>query len=240
MKKLNILLVDDDKDFAESFYEVLELHGHNVEFVYNGEEAMNKFRQKEYDITFMDVKLPGKNGVESFLEIRKLKPDAKVVMMTGYSVEQLLDQAVENGAWAVLHKPLNMKKIFDMIQKIKSAGILIVDDDVDFLESLKNVLKEKGFNVFEAHNGKEAIEKMSENNIQILILDLRLPVLDGLEVYTELKKAGHNVPTIIVTAYAREEKTTIDTFKSFAITGVLNKPFDPQSLLNLLEDVLNK
>ena len=237
MKKLNILIVDDDRDFAESLAEVLELRGHNVELVFNGEEAINKFLSNIYDITFMDVKLPGKNGVESYIEIRNIRPEAKVVMMTGYSVEQLLDQAVENGAWAVLHKPLNMVTIFDMVEKIKPDGILIVDDDVDFVESIKGVLKNKGYNVYKAHNGKEAIERVRENNIQIMILDLRLPILNGLEVYLELKKIGHKVPTIIVTAYGGEEMHMINALRSLTITGILNKPFDPQTLLDLLSDI---
>ena len=238
MKHLNILIVDDDRDFAESMAEVLVLKGHNVELAFNGEEAMGKFRENSYDITFMDVKLPGINGVESYIEIRKIKPEAKVVMMTGYSVEQLLDQAVENGAWAVLHKPLNMITTFEMLEKIEPNGILIVDDDLDFLESIKGVLKGKDYHIFEAHNGKEAIECMLENHIQFLILDLRLPILNGLEVYLELKKTGHNVPTIIVTAYGKEETQMTETLRSLAVTGILNKPFDPQSLLNLLEDIV--
>lgn len=235
-KQFNILIVDDDRDFAESMAEVLKVKGHNVELVFDGEEAMNKFLERNYDITFMDVKLPGMNGVESYIEIRKIKPEAKVVMMTGYSVPQLLEQAIENGAWAVLHKPFNMSTIFDMLDKIGRNGILIVDDDKDFLESIIGVLKGKGYYVIEAHDGKEAVEKVLGNDFQFLVLDLRLPILNGLEVYLELKKTGHNVPTIIVTAYANEERQMTETVRSLSITGILNKPFDPQSLLNLLGD----
>ncbi|MFH1194850.1 MAG: response regulator [bacterium] len=238
MKKLNILIVDDDRDFAESLAEVLELRGHDVDLVFDGEEAINKFLGKVYDITFMDVKLPGKNGVESYIEIRNIRPEAKVVMMTGYSVEQLLDQAVENGAWAILHKPLNMVTIFDMVDKIKPDGILIVDDDVDFVESIKSVLKTQGYNVYKAHNGQEAIQRVRENNIQFMILDLRLPILNGLEVYLELKKTGHKIPTIIATAFATEEKQMINDLQSLTITGILNKPFNPQTLLDLLSDLI--
>ena len=84
----------------------------------------------------VDVKLPGKNGVESFLEIRKFKPESKVVMMTGYSVNQLLDEAVDNGAWGVLHKPFNMELMFEMLGKIKPRGILIADDDPAFVNTI--------------------------------------------------------------------------------------------------------
>ncbi|MCP4936069.1 MAG: response regulator, partial [bacterium] len=90
MKRIKILVVDDDRDFAESLVFVLEGRGYEVEVAHTGEAAIRKFQNNDFDIAFMDVKLPGKNGVESYMEIRKFKSDAKVVMMTGYSVEQLL------------------------------------------------------------------------------------------------------------------------------------------------------
>ena len=68
----------------------------------------------------MDLKLPGKNGVESFLEICQTKPNIKIIIMTGYSVENLLNKAFQNGVYAILHKPLNMDNLLNMIRKAGS------------------------------------------------------------------------------------------------------------------------
>jgi DNA-binding NtrC family response regulator len=119
MKELDILVVDDDRDFAESMAEALELQGHAVQLASNGEGAVGKLRERDFDVIFMDVKLPAMNGVESFLKIHKLKPQTKVAMMTGFSVDQLLEQAVENGAWAVFHKPIDMEQVLEMLRKIQ-------------------------------------------------------------------------------------------------------------------------
>ena len=120
MKKgLRIFVVDDDRDFAEGLADIFELNGHECELAFNGEEAVEKCKEKDFDIAFMDVKLPGKDGVESFFEIRKTRPHAKIVMMTGYSVEKLLDDALNNGAWGILHKPLDMDKVLEMIAQIR-------------------------------------------------------------------------------------------------------------------------
>ncbi len=105
MKKLMILVVDDDHDGADGLSEALEFYGHDVTTVYSGEDAVEAFRKVSFDVTFMDVMMLGLNGVESFLEIRKIKPDAKVFMMTGYSARELLDEAVGHGAAGVFHKP---------------------------------------------------------------------------------------------------------------------------------------
>ncbi len=235
MKRIKILVVDDDRDFAESLVFVLEGRGYEVEVAHTGEAAIRKFQNNDFDIAFMDVKLPGKNGVESYMEIRKFKSDAKVVMMTGYSVEQLLDQAVENGAWDVLHKPLDMEKILSMIEKIQPHGILIADDNPDFVMSIQELLTSKGYSVFVATNGRQAVERILSNGIDVLIMDLRMPVLNGLETYQELKKAGRAVPTIIVTAFADEETGTVERLQALSVSGVLRKPFDPRELLRAIE-----
>ncbi len=105
MDPLRIFIVDDDVDLAEALAEVIEAEGYYVECAHTGGEAAARFRENDFDIAFMDVKLPDMNGVESLFEIRRLKPDAKVMMMTGYSVELLLQQAAEGGAFGVLQKP---------------------------------------------------------------------------------------------------------------------------------------
>lgn len=121
MKKLRVSVVEDDKDLAESFSLMLESCGHEVKIAYSGEEAIKQFRERDFDIAFMDLKLPGMNGVESFMEIRKSKPCARVVMMSGYSMDPLLDKAVRNGVLAVLKKPVDPKEILAMLENIETA-----------------------------------------------------------------------------------------------------------------------
>ncbi|MCP4544584.1 MAG: response regulator [Chloroflexi bacterium] len=235
MNSLRVFIVDDNIDFAESLALLLEGRGCEVELALSGEEAIEKFHQHDFDITFMDIKLPGKNGVESFMEIRKLNPSARVVMMTGYSVEQLLEQAVEQGAWRILNKPIDVHRVLDMLEEIKPDGILVVDDDPDFIESVKILLENKGYTVFVAGNGQDAIERIYSQRIDILILDLRMPILNGLETYLELKQNHHVIPTIIVTAYADEESDVIAKLRSMSVSAILRKPFDPRELLNMLK-----
>ena len=235
MSPLKIFIVDDNQDFAESLADLLELDGHEVELAFDGETAIENFRNQNYDITFMDVKLPGLNGVESFFEIRKINPQARVVMMTGYSVEQLISQAVENGALGVLSKPIGMSQILEQLEKIKPNGIiLLADDDQDFLCSLKDILTAHNYRVLIARTGPEAVNRILTNNIDVLILDLKLPLLSGLEVYLTLKEYGLMIPTIIVTGYPLEEADNIDKLRSMSISGCFIKPFAPQALLDTI------
>ena len=113
MIQLDILVVDDDTDGADNLSEALKLCGHNVTTVYCGEDAVDAFRQGAFDVTFMDVMMLGLNGVEAFLEIQKIKPNAKVYMMTGCTARDLLQEAVGHGAAGVLQKPIALENALD-------------------------------------------------------------------------------------------------------------------------------
>jgi two-component system response regulator HydG len=226
-----ILIVDDDRDLAESLADVLEARGYDVELASSGEEAVERFRHRDFDIVFTDVKLPGMNGVESLFAFRRIKPDAKVVMMTGFSVEQLLTQAVENGALAVLHKPFAMRDILAVLERIKPAGIVVIaDDDPDFVDSMAPVLRSAGYRVLVARDGSDAVARVAAGGIDLLILDLGLPVISGLDVYRRLEALGKRVPTIVVTGRAHEDCLGGDALRAVA-EGFLVKPFDPAHLL---------
>ena len=230
-----ILIIEDDADHAESIADVLNAHGYQVELALTGEQGIAKFRDEDFDVTLMDVKLPGMNGVETFFQFRKMRPDAKVIMMTGFSVEHLIAQAVDNGAIGVLYKPFAIIELLTMLERVKPRGlVLVADDDPDFPASIEPILKRHGYSVCIAGTGQEALDKGRAKDIDCLILDLRLPILSGLEVYVRLREAGQEIPTILVTAYADEENRTLQQLRPYT-DGLLIKPFDPAVLLRAIE-----
>ena len=117
-----VLIVEDDPDFAESLMIALGVRNCHVDVARTGEEAIRKFRNLCYDIAFMDIKLPGKNGVESLAEIRDFCPTAKVVMMTGFTEASLLDKARQAGAIDILRKPFRLKEMFSYIDHIENSS----------------------------------------------------------------------------------------------------------------------
>lgn len=236
MKSLDILVVDDDADLAEAIAEALEMAGHNPTVAGSGTEAIEKYCDHAFDMTFMDVKLPDINGVETFLTIRKMDPTARVVMMTGYRIEQLLAQATENGAIKVLHKPFAMDEILSSLRDIVPVGlVLVADDDPDFAAGATALLAEYGYDALVARTGDEAVESVLKSKPDVLLLDLQLPVMHGLDVYLELKRRDMCVPTIIVTGFPKDEIDAIDALRSLEITGCLFKPFEPEALLQAIQ-----
>jgi DNA-binding response OmpR family regulator len=236
MKPLKVFIVDDDPDLAEGLAITLEIEGLEVAFASSGEEAVRKFREQDFDVTLMDVRMPGMNGIESFMELRKIKPDARVIMMTAYSVEDLMRQAVQEGALGVLHKPIDGNVLLKAVVDAKPAGlVLVADDDPDFVEGLELTLTKAGYSVCVARNGQEAVDKALDQDFNVLLLDVRLPVLSGLDVYTELKERGRDLPTIIVTGYEAEESESIAKLLRMSAKGCLVKPFATADLLAAVE-----
>jgi DNA-binding response OmpR family regulator len=237
-KSLKILVVDDDSDAADSLAELFELEDHEVTVAYSGEEAISAYRDTNFDVAFMDIMMPGKNGVESFLEIRKLNPQAQVYMMTGYSVEQLVQQAIDNGAMGVLGKPVQPQKVLSMLEEVHPAGIvLIAEDDPDLGPQLQEIISENGFECTLVKDGKQALTIASQTKIDVLILDLNLPVIDGIEVFTNLQRQSQAVPTIIITGHAAAHADSLESIRDMSVTGVLHKPFDPSMLLSKLDEL---
>jgi two-component system, NtrC family, response regulator HydG len=97
--------------------EVFAMDDHRVIVAYNGQQAIEAFSLNQVDIGFFDVMMPGKNGVDSFIEIKRSHPDAKVYFMTGYSADDLLKKAIDNGAMGVFGKPVDLPKILDAIDR---------------------------------------------------------------------------------------------------------------------------
>ena len=122
MNSLRVLIVDDDRDHAESVADILELRGHAIAIADSGEAGVAKFREGGFDAVLMDVKMPGMNGVEAFFAIRELKPDAQIVMMTGFSVEALVDKAMAHGAIGALRKPLPIAQLLQTLDTLVKAA----------------------------------------------------------------------------------------------------------------------
>jgi len=236
MKKLKILIVDDDQDFAESLGEVLDNKNHDVTVCFGPHQGLEIFRTQNFDIAFLDVKMPKMNGVELFLEMKSIQPCAKIVLMTGYSMQSLLDQARENDIFGIISKPLNMEVISNYLDKAKNEGIvLMVDDDDDFSESIQEVLENKSYCVEIARTGEEAINILERKGFNLLLLDLRLPKMNGFQVMKKIRANDKSLPTIIISAYRNEFEEELNLISTDNQVTYMNKPVDVVELIEQIK-----
>ncbi len=113
------------------------------------------------------------------------------------------------------------------------GGILLVDDEDAVRESLGSWLREDGYRVDTAPDGRAALDKLRENAYDIMLIDLKMPGLDGIQVLVEAKKEHPNLIAILITAYATVE-TAVQAMQQGA-HDYLVKPFDPEELSQLVE-----
>ena len=106
--------------------------------------------------------------------------------------------------------------------------ILIVDDDAMNLKRTQMILK-KEYNVLLAESGNEALLKLRNEKIDLILLDIAMPVMDGLETFKRMKEASIDIPVIFLTASGYEED--VRTAISLGAVNYLKKPFFPQELL---------
>jgi len=105
--------------------------------------------------------------------------------------------------------------------------ILLVDDEIDFLQLLKARLEANGYSVVTAMNGKEALEKFKREKPDALILDVMMPEINGLEVLREIRKDDQKIPIFIITAFSNEER--FKAANQFNASGFIMKTSDLQS-----------
>jgi len=116
MKHLNILVVDDKKVIGDFFNLTMGYYGHQITVVHDLKHTLEAIKGQQFDIAFMDVMMPGCDGVEILKEVKAISPGLPVVMMSGYSLDEKRQQASLLGAVGCLKKPFEVDEIRRIIK----------------------------------------------------------------------------------------------------------------------------
>ncbi|MDD3045518.1 MAG: response regulator [Candidatus Delongbacteria bacterium] len=114
-------------------------------------------------------------------------------------------------------------------------SILIVDDEENMLKMLKTFFEEKEFKCYTAKNGREALEVIEANKVDLVITDMKMPEMDGLELLRVIKEKYNNISAVIMTGFA-EEYTTTEAL-NLGADGYITKPFRNKELLLILKRI---
>ena len=118
----------------------------------------------------------------------------------------------------------------------KEKKILLVDDEPDFIQLMKFWLESKGYSVITAGDGEAAVELAKKEEPNIILIDLRMPKMDGVEAIKKIREFDKNIPIIIISAYVDDPKAA-EAMK-YGISGIFCKHKDFQEGLSLLESAL--
>jgi two-component system response regulator HydG len=232
---LRILIVDDDRMMARTLMDILRVKGHQAEVAHSGPEALGKIRQHPFDCVLSDIKMPGISGVELVRAIKAERSDLLIILMTAYSSDSLVEEGLEEGAIAVLAKPLNMGPLLTFLSSMpREHCVAIVDDDPQFCRTLGDVLLAQGFKVVEITDPQSVAERVEEH-AEVVILDIRLRGISGLDVLREIRELCPDLPVILVTGDQNDPEITVERVTESGAFAFLFKPLALEELLELLD-----
>ena len=210
-----------------------------------------------YDVILLDWQMPGMDGIETAKAIRELpiSPFPHMVMVTAYGREEVLKEAALAGLEDVLIKPVSASTMFDtMVQvlggkrdetededqqetplaqdlnSIKGSSILLVEDN-EFNQQIANeLLTDAGFKVDIAEDGQKSIEKLDKHLYDIVLMDMQMPIMDGVTATKEIRKDERfkNLPILAMTANVME--ADVKRCREAGMQDHIGKPIDPDEL----------
>lgn len=262
LQGLSTLVVDDNPTSRVILKGMLEQMGLNVTLAKNGREALEILRntpsENGFKLLVIDWRMPEMDGLETastILSDSSIFPKPPMFMVSAYGNAALVKKTNEMGFKGLLFKPVNQSFLFNLVVETLGKGLVVrnggtqASDSSDSLEGTKVLLVEDneinrqvaqeilasvGIQVFEAFNGQEAIDFLDENEVDLVLMDIQMPIMDGHEATKLLRKQERfkDLPIIAMTAHAM-----VDDIKKSAeigMNGHIAKPFDPDELFEIL------
>lgn len=121
-KAAKILVIDDDETMCSLFKDTLEDLGHMITTTTESAEGLELVRKRDYDLVFLDLKMPGMDGAELFRRIKEVKRKLPVTIITGYPDSELMRRALAHGPFGVMNKPFSSSDILDAVENYLSLG----------------------------------------------------------------------------------------------------------------------
>lgn len=202
-----VLVVDDEAQDRELLANYLSPEGYRIVTAASGEEAITKARDLRPDVITLDILMPTGSGWEMLHRLRNTPETAKTPVVVVSIVDQK-QLGFSLGAAEYLVKPVSKEILLEALSRhIISDGktsftCLIIDDDQETLHLVSEVLHSVGCAPIAIDNGKSALEFLKEHKVDVILLDLLMPEMDGFEVLRRLKESPElqNLPIVIVTA----------------------------------------
>jgi CheY-like chemotaxis protein/putative methionine-R-sulfoxide reductase with GAF domain len=266
----DLLIVEDDYNMRNLIRKIVGGEDINVTEAQSGNQALQLIREKDFDCMVLDLGLPDLSGFELLRKMQLFNKETlpPVIVYTGRDLskeenaelqkyassiiikgvksdERLLDETALFLHRVVDNLPDSKKEminvLYDKEAVFKNKNILIADDDMRNIFALTRILEERGINIFEAENGRVALEKLAQNpQIDLILMDIMMPEMDGYTAIKEIRKnpQWERLPIITLTAKAMKE----DRQKSLmaGASDYLTKPVDIPKLLSLLRVWLYK
>ncbi|MCK9411067.1 MAG: sigma-54 dependent transcriptional regulator [Prolixibacteraceae bacterium] len=150
---LKILVIDDERSIRNTLKDILGFEGYQVELAENGKEGIDLVQATDFDIILCDIKMPEMDGLEVLEQIRKVKPESTVVMISGHGTIETAVEAIKKGAFDFIEKPLDLNRLLITLRNASDKTALVKETQI---------LKQKVGKKFEIIGESASIRKVLE------------------------------------------------------------------------------
>ncbi len=241
-----ILIVDDEPQLCDLFKTLLKCHGHEVLVAYTGRDGLDAYAQLRPQFTFLDLRMPGMNGIEVLRAIRAIDPKATVMILTGAGSEELEQEARQLGAKDFLSKALSLDTIVRTMERALNLGktdelkgapgglpkadsILLMDANPQTRDCFGQVLKQGGYEVHVAPDVFAAMQVMEKERPRLIVVDVDMPAGKGMKVLRQFRARNYTGGLIAMTS--SEDEQLLKTARDVGLVDILVKPVDSERLL---------
>ncbi|HEX9094203.1 MAG TPA: response regulator, partial [Coriobacteriia bacterium] len=237
-----VLVVDRDPTVADLIETYLNKRGYEVVKAYSGREALEIAVKEKPVVITLDVILDDADGFE-LLQLLKDTPETEDIPVVVLSIVCDEGRSCRLGAADYLEKPIDQRRLLRVIDSlvgtVTSPLVLVVDDDMSIVRVLTDTLRARGFAVAAAFNGLEALASVEASKPDLMLLDLKMPEMDGYQVIQRVKgnPEWRDIPIVVMTAH-RIDRDRIDILKMAATQ--LSKPLSPADIAEHVEQIMRK
>lgn len=251
-RRRTVLVVDDDAEIRSVIVEFLQGHGFDLVEAANGLDALLQVKRAKPDVMVLDLMMPRLGGLDALTRIRPFAPRLRVVAMTGADDPELRERARSEGVLAVLTKPLDLSELLAALGEPapgaptpgtrgasgtpRGGRILIVDDDVEVAAVLEEFLRGHGHHPAVVHDAPSAFWAVTRERPEVILLDIALPGLSGVEIIPALQFASREVKIIMTSGTTDVELAR--RAMAFGAFDYLTKPVDLAELRESVDTAL--
>lgn len=228
-----VLLVDDNAAFAENTGEILRDLGFDVTIADAGNVALEQVRTARFDALVTDMRMPGMDGGQLLQAIRQLDPGLPAIVLTAFSSDASLAVARREGVYAILPKPIDVRRMISHLERARRDAIVaLVDDDAALTDALTEILREAGYTVVSAVNLVE-LESLCGVRPGCAIVDWRLPGGANGEALRRIRAGCPDIPVVLITGHELEAPVG-------GVQALFHKPFRTADLLREVDQAMHR
>jgi DNA-binding NtrC family response regulator len=220
-KKMKLLIVDDEIEICKRLQRELQKEGHEVEYITSPLDVLMELKKakrdfKPYNILILNVRMPGMDGLALLRRIREEHLDVEVIITTGYRDEEVVIEAIHLSVGDYVNKPISLEEldaaishVYNRLVKEKQGSgnyrILVVDDEKELCTRIKRELEKEGYQAASVYTAEECIEYFKKNKVDVLIADIKMPGMSGLEMLERCREIADDFVSIIITGHGNHE-----------------------------------